>query len=143
MPYSTTTQTTTITTPLPIGKRDMEDLVVRHHDHTKSQTQSQNSPNTIPAYATYCPNASGYSSACSCAGITASSTTVATPTITAHATTTVGGCPESTQTACGNTCYDLKTSESNCGACGKQVYRISPLQMILLTIFSVHRRTDL
>jgi hypothetical protein len=46
------------------------------------------SPTAIPTYATYCPNASAYSSACSCVGITAYTTTAPTPVVTAYATAT-------------------------------------------------------
>lgn len=43
-------------------------------------------PSIIPTYATACSGAAAYSSACSCIGVTASTTTVATPTF--HPTTT-------------------------------------------------------
>ncbi|KAM0322450.1 hypothetical protein ACHAQA_009517 [Verticillium albo-atrum] len=43
-------------------------------------------PTNVPAYASSCDGRSGYASACSCWGITATATTVATPTAVATAT---------------------------------------------------------
>ncbi|KAK2035946.1 hypothetical protein LZ31DRAFT_485178, partial [Colletotrichum somersetense] len=39
-------------------------------------------PSSVPMYATYCPDAANYFSACSCAGITPVTTTAPTPTVT-------------------------------------------------------------
>ncbi|KAM0273215.1 hypothetical protein ACHAQH_008406 [Verticillium albo-atrum] len=46
-------------------------------------------PTAIPTYATYCSSASAYYSACSCAGITAVTTTLPTPTSTVYSTVSV------------------------------------------------------
>ncbi|RNJ59160.1 hypothetical protein D7B24_003253 [Verticillium nonalfalfae] len=46
-------------------------------------------PTAVPTYATYCSSASAYYSACSCAGITAVTTTLPTPTATAYNTVSV------------------------------------------------------
>ena len=53
-------------------------------------------PTAVPAYATYCSSASAYYSACSCAGATPVTTTLATPTYTdteTVVTTTSSVCP--------------------------------------------------
>lgn len=49
-------------------------------------------PTFIPDYADNCPNGAGYSSACSCWGITATTTTAATPTQTEIVTVTQSYC---------------------------------------------------
>ncbi|TPX16978.1 uncharacterized protein E0L32_003540 [Thyridium curvatum] len=49
-------------------------------------------PTEVPTYATYCKSASAYYSACSCAGVTAVTTTLPTPT-SYTSTTTVSICP--------------------------------------------------
>ncbi|MCJ1414236.1 hypothetical protein MMC32_000562 [Xylographa parallela] len=45
-------------------------------------------PSSIPSYASACSGSAGYSSACSCVGVTRSTTTVATPTTTTTITVT-------------------------------------------------------
>jgi hypothetical protein len=45
-------------------------------------------PSSIPAYASACSGSVGYSSACSCLGVTASTTTAPTPSTTITVTTT-------------------------------------------------------
>jgi hypothetical protein len=67
---STTTATTTTTAPLQV-------VVPR---------QVTNRPSAVPAYASSCPDAARYSSACSCWGITATTTTVTAATITSTVT---------------------------------------------------------
>jgi len=71
------------------------------------------SPTAIPAYATYCPNSIQYASACSCVGVTASTTTVSTPTVTISTTVTstvtstpnpYTCSPADSASACGGTC---------------------------------------
>jgi len=71
------------------------------------------SPTSIPAYATYCPNSIQYASACSCVGVTASTTTLSTPTVTISTTvtSTVTSTPPSytcspadSVSACGGSC---------------------------------------
>lgn len=53
-------------------------------------------PSSIPAYASACSGAAGYSSACSCIGVTPTTTTVATPTTTTtiSRTTTLTQCAD-------------------------------------------------
>lgn len=57
-----------------------------------------NSPSSVPAYASFCSGTVRYSSACSCAGITAATTTVPQQTVTTTSTSTVLVTPTSTVT---------------------------------------------
>ncbi|TVY58167.1 hypothetical protein LCER1_G001379 [Lachnellula cervina] len=85
-PATTVTVTTTTTKPpsgAPNGKRE--------------------ALKTIPAYASPCPGAADYSSACSCLGITSAIITAPTPTITSTVTVTATASP--TNSPCqGHTC---------------------------------------
>jgi hypothetical protein len=120
---TTITSTVTITEPPPVTyKRGLD------------ARQVTVSPTAVPTYATYCPNASAYSSACSCVGITAYITTAPTPVVTAYATatTTVYSNPYecdnpqicAANSACGGGCGychpDTKTGKGYCvnrGSC--------------------------
>ena len=100
----------------------------------------------VPAYATYCPDASAYSSACSCIGITQTTITAAaatfvstvvetltpittvtpvityTPTVVITSTVTITPITCSAgKTLCGDTCVDLTQDDDNCGACSNAV----------------------
>jgi hypothetical protein len=111
---TTTTTVTTTTTIVGAAKRDAALLAMR---------QVTVVPSLVPTYASACSGTSRYSSACSCWGITAQTTTAPTPitttTQTATVTVTVSVCPTG-ETKCGSTCVDLNTSPDNCGACGVQ-----------------------
>ncbi|KAL8366445.1 hypothetical protein RB595_004975 [Gaeumannomyces hyphopodioides] len=71
---STSTTTTTISTTTTTGILDRRQATVV--------------PSIVPAYASACPNAAAYRSACSCWGITARTTTVDAPSSTASTTAT-------------------------------------------------------
>ncbi|KAL8334386.1 hypothetical protein RB598_008908 [Gaeumannomyces tritici] len=71
---STTTTTTTTTSTTTTGILDPRQV-----------TQV---PSLVPAYASACPDAAAYSSACSCWGITARTTTAGAPSATASTTAT-------------------------------------------------------
>jgi hypothetical protein len=110
----------------------------------------------VPAYATYCPDASAYSSACSCIGITQATVTAAaatfvstvvetltpittitpvityTPTVVITSTVTVTPCSAG-KTFCGDTCVDLTQDDNNCGACSNVVGPSSPFLISLNT----------
>lgn len=106
------TKTTTFTTTLPVlAKRD-----------GLAQRQVTVSPSSVPTYAGACSGAVRYSSACSCWGIKASTTTAPTPirTITTYVTVTASVCPPG-DTKCGANCYNLQTSNGNCGSCWNKV----------------------
>ncbi|KAL2060732.1 hypothetical protein VTL71DRAFT_9373 [Oculimacula yallundae] len=104
-----TIATVTITVP-PMLPRGLE---------ARQQTIS---PSQVPAYATFCTGSSAYSSACSCNGITKTTLTVATPTVTEYATATTTYVPPACGpglTLCDGTCKDLDNDNDNCGTCGK------------------------
>ncbi|CZR56072.1 uncharacterized protein PAC_05960 [Phialocephala subalpina] len=95
----TTTVATVIVTEVPITARAV------------FARQATVSPSSVPAYATYCSASARYASACSCLGITKTTTTLATPTVTetTTATTTVAPpsftcSPADSASACGGTC---------------------------------------
>ncbi|PVH83965.1 hypothetical protein DL98DRAFT_528825 [Cadophora sp. DSE1049] len=78
-PAPTTTTITTATVTITVGP------ILPRGIEARQQTIS---PSQVPAYATFCPASSSYSSACSCLGITKTTTTVATPTLTEFAIST-------------------------------------------------------
>ncbi|KAL2061851.1 hypothetical protein VTL71DRAFT_7229 [Oculimacula yallundae] len=106
----TASATVTITTTLP-GQTAM--LEQRQVTITPSSVR-------IPTYAKACSDMARYSSACSCWGITATTTTASTlvTTTTVTATATISACPFGS-TTCGTSCYNLQSDPKNCGACGK------------------------
>ena len=75
-------------------------------------------PTSIPAYAS-CGSSSAvrssrYSSACSCGGITQTTSVAATPTSTVQ-------CPSASPTVCNGVCRgDFSSDKFNCGACGNK-----------------------
>ncbi|PMD13310.1 hypothetical protein NA56DRAFT_694920 [Hyaloscypha hepaticicola] len=75
-------------------------------------------PSSTPGYASACSTPGAYSSACSCWGITATTTVAPTPitttTVTVTATATACSVPD---TLCGSSCFNLETDPMNCGAC--------------------------
>ncbi|KAH7327072.1 hypothetical protein BKA65DRAFT_554635 [Rhexocercosporidium sp. MPI-PUGE-AT-0058] len=104
---TTITIATVTTTVVPLLPRELE---------ARQQTTS---PSQVPAYATFCAASSAYSSGCSCLGITKSTLTVATPTLTeyATATSTIIPCRPGVP-SCNSKCVDLNTDDANCGSCG-------------------------
>jgi hypothetical protein len=86
------------------------------------QRQVTVAPSVVPTYASACSGTVRYSSACSCWGITAMTTTAATPvtTTTVTVTATASVCPAG-NTNCGTYCSNLNTDMKNCGECGNVV----------------------
>lgn len=116
--FRTITKTTTVlttTTLTPVKKREAAAI---------EQRQVTVQPSSVPTYASACSGTVRYSSACSCWGITAKTTTAPTPltttTKTVTATITVTACPTG-ETKCGSTCQDLLNDPKNCGTCGNVV----------------------
>jgi hypothetical protein len=79
-------------------------------------------PSAVPPYASACTGAE-YGRACSCWGITATTTTVATPVtvVTKTATATTSVCPSGSTQCLPGDCFDLLTNSENCGSCGNKV----------------------
>jgi len=76
-------------------------------------------PSVVPTYASACSGTARYSSACSCWGITAYTTTLPTPTV--YATVTVSPtCPAGTLSCNGGACQDILSDPDNCGTCGNK-----------------------
>jgi hypothetical protein len=117
---STYTTTTTVTTTISV------EYVKR--DGILANRQVTVHPTAVPYYASACPGTSAYSSACSCWGITASTTTAPTPvtttTSTVTATVTVSACSVGEE-LCGSSCADVSTDPNNCGACGNVVSNLA------------------
>ncbi|MCJ1431477.1 Mucin-2 [Xylographa pallens] len=105
------TTTASVTTPLPppptsaapLKKRYDPAALVRHPSASLAPRQVTVKPSSIPTYASACSGAAGYSSACSCIGVTAARTTAPAPsttvTITRTAVVTVSGTTPTTPTA--------------------------------------------
>ena len=72
----------------PLHKRNDAAALVRHASVSLAPRQMTVKPSTIPTYASACSGAAGYSSACSCIGVTAAQTTVAAPSTTITITST-------------------------------------------------------
>lgn len=81
-----TTYTATTDLPIPANKRRVK---ARAPNKALEARQATVSPTNIPAYASACSGAVRYSSACSCIGITATTTTVAAPSTTTTVQATV------------------------------------------------------
>ncbi|TVY41007.1 hypothetical protein LOCC1_G005881 [Lachnellula occidentalis] len=71
----------------------------------------------IPAYASPCPGAADYSSACSCLGVTSAIITVPAPTITSTVTVTATASPPNSSACQGHTCSEGVKSCSNDQSC--------------------------
>ncbi|KAG4418276.1 hypothetical protein IFR04_008552 [Cadophora malorum] len=110
---STITATATITSTTTLGG------MMKRQAAVLEQRQVTVTPSSIPIYASACSSAARYSSACSCWGITARTTTASAPvtrtTVTVTATASV--CPVG-NTKCGTSCLNLQVDPKNCGACG-------------------------
>ncbi|TVY42107.1 hypothetical protein LSUB1_G002078 [Lachnellula subtilissima] len=73
---------------------------------------------TIPAYASPCPGAADYSSACSCLGVTSAIITAPAPTITSTVTVTATATVSPTNSPCqGHTCSQVIESCNNNESC--------------------------
>ncbi|KJZ74428.1 hypothetical protein HIM_06238 [Hirsutella minnesotensis 3608] len=83
-----TTTTVTVTTPhVQLSHARRDGVVLEYRAATEALT-------AVPAYASGCRQASNYSSACSCWGITAITTTAPQPTKTKTVTATTDVCEE-------------------------------------------------
>ncbi|MCJ1418944.1 hypothetical protein MMC32_005295 [Xylographa parallela] len=90
------TTTATVTTPPPppptsaaaLKKRYDPFALVRHPSASLAPRQATVKPSSIPTYASACSGAAGYSSACSCIGVTAARTTAPAPSTTVTITRT-------------------------------------------------------
>ncbi|MCJ1395556.1 hypothetical protein MMC18_008442 [Xylographa bjoerkii] len=71
-----------------LKKRYDPAALVRHPSVSLAPRQVTVKPSSIPTYASACSGAVGYSSACSCIGVTAAQTTVPAPSTTVTTTTT-------------------------------------------------------
>ncbi|MCJ1288018.1 hypothetical protein MMC26_007371 [Xylographa opegraphella] len=75
-------------TAAPLKKRYDAAALVRHPSASIEPRQVTVEPSSIPTYASACSGAAGYSSACSCIGVTAAQTTVPAPSTTVTITYT-------------------------------------------------------
>ena len=114
MSFRTITHTATVTDTI------MEKLLPKARRNNQGPITI--SPSNVPTYASACSGTARYSSACSCWGITACTTTEPTPTATVSTTVTVtvSVCPWGA-TQCWDSCHDLQQSHDNCGKCGRKV----------------------
>lgn len=87
------------TPPLPTVPGQIQArVIVTSASATSASTcaATTNAPTSVPTYASACSGTVRYSSACSCAGVTASTTTLSQTTVTATATATATYTPTST-----------------------------------------------
>jgi hypothetical protein len=81
----------------------------------RQTTAATTTAHDAPPYATACSGAVRYGSACSCAGVTAVTSTAPVPTVTVTATECAYG------VKCNGVCKATYYDENNCGACGNVV----------------------
>jgi hypothetical protein len=111
----TVTQNLTITIPH-----------VRKRNPTQGPGQITVSPTAVPPYAAACSGTVRYRSACSCWGITQSTSTAPTPTkwetktVTRTVTATVALCTSGGK-VCDGKCRNLQSDKNHCGNCDRQV----------------------
>lgn len=113
--FRTVTSTLTVTTTTTL-------VGMKRHVAALEHRQVTVMPSSVPIYASACSGTARYSSACSCWGITAMTTTAPTPltTTTVTVTATASVCPTG-DTMCGTSCFNLQTDSNNCGTCNNVV----------------------
>ncbi|KAH8885254.1 hypothetical protein GQ53DRAFT_828982 [Thozetella sp. PMI_491] len=109
---ATSTSTVSATATVTVGQPE------KRAEHQMAARQVTVSPSSKPEYATACPDASAYSSACSCLGITLTTSTAPTPVVTVTATVATVTVCSAGLTMCGGSCKSLQGDSNNCGACG-------------------------